>query len=435
MRVAFAKFRILIFIFVAALPTAPVWSQTGEELTLQALIQELINNNPEIQAMESRYQAALARPSQVRTLPDPTVSFVTRNADGNPVPFTTLGSDPLSSVGLMWEQELPYPGKLNLAGKIAEKEADVAKTQIEATRWQALSELKQAYFEYFQANRSARILRDSLDLLKQIESIAEARYGVGQAIQQDVLRAQVEISAIDQKITIAEREKATAAAQINQLLNRPVDNPLPPPAEVSLTAFTATLEQLQRDLVSASPAVLSNEAMVQRERLNVDLAKKQYRPDFMTSVEYGNSPNFPDMWEIQIGLRIPIFYKKKQAYGVVEASRSLTGAEKELRATTQKTSFDVKNEYLQIQASEKLIRLYDGAIIPQSKLALESGIASYQVGNADFLTTLSNFLTVLEYRMSYFEELARHESAIARLEQAVGHSLTSIVPMGDQKHE
>ncbi len=101
----------------------------------------------------------------------------------------------------------------------------------------------------------------------------------------------------------------------------------------------------------------------------------------------------------------------------------------------QEVGFNIRNEYLQIQSSEKLIHLYQQAIIPQSGLALESGIASYQVGKADFLTTLSNFLTVLEYRMNYFEELAKHEGAIARLEQALGRPLAGNLQTGEQNHE
>jgi cobalt-zinc-cadmium efflux system outer membrane protein len=387
------------------------------------LIVELLKSNPQIQATESRYRAALAVPSQARTLPDPVLSFVSRNSSGNPVPFTELGKDELSVVGLMWEQEFPYPGKLKLAGQIAEKEADSVKAEVTAVRWAVIGQLKQAYFEYLRAHRSLQILRDSGDLLKRFENIAEARYSVGEAIQQDVLRAQVEVSILAQRVTRLEREKASAGAEINQLLNRPIDASLPEPADVQPSTFAESPDSLQQEFSSMPPQIQSAESMVEREKLNLALARKQYRPDLMTSIEYDNSPNFPDMWDVQIGLRLPIFYKKKQNYGVAEATHNLTLAEKELTAMKQEVAFNIRNEFLQIQASDKLLRLYQKAIIPQSGLALESGIASYQVGKADFLTTLTNFLTVLEYRMNYFEELAKHEGAIARLEKALGRQL------------
>jgi outer membrane protein TolC len=411
-----------IAIIALFLATSCIGAVFAEEATvsLDQLVSELLKNNPQIQAAESKYQAALARPSQMRALPDPLVSFVSRNGSGNPVPFTELGKDPLSSVGVMWEQEIPYPGKLKLAGEMAQKEADSAQADIDTMRWATISKLKEAYYDYFQADKSVGILRESLGLLKHFEEIARARYEVGDAIQQDVLRAQVEISILEQRITSMEQERASAAAEINRLLNRQVDAPLPKPAEVSRTDSLEPLEKLQLDYAAAAPQIRSGNAMVEREQRGLDLAKKQVRPDFMSSVEYANSPNFPDMWEIQFGVRIPIFYKSKQRYGVTESAQNLSRAQKELRSMQQEVSFMIKNEYLQIRTSAKLLNLYQQAILPQTNLALESSLSTYQVGKSDFLTTLSNFMTLLEYRMDYYEELAKHESAIARLEAAVG---------------
>src|SRR3990172_3529593 len=212
-----AKIWVVLLVSIFLAPAILVADQ--ETISLDQLIGHLLKNNPQIQGAKSRFQAAAARPSQARTLPDPVVSFVSRNGSGNPLPFTELGKDPLSSVGLMWEQELPYPGKLKLAGKIAEKEAASVQAEIDVVKWMVIAQLKQAFFEYFRADRSLEILRESLDLLKRFEQIAESRYSVGEAIQQDVLRAQVEISILSQRITSLEQERASSAAEINRLLN------------------------------------------------------------------------------------------------------------------------------------------------------------------------------------------------------------------------
>ena len=424
------------FIALIILISAPALLKAEDsKLTLQQLIAVALGNNPQIQAAESSHRAALARPSQTKSLPDPVLSFVSRNGSGNPAPFTELGKDPLSSVGLMWEQELPYPGKLKLAGRISQKEAESAGADVERVKWTVLAELKQAFYDYSRTHRTIGILNDSRDLLKRFESIAEARYSVGSAIQQDVLRAQVEISIVDQRLTRMQQQKASAVARINQILNRPIDATLPDPEEIRPSKLGVTFENLQAEYFAKAPQIEVARAMLDREKLGLELAKKQYRPDFISSVEYANSPNFPDMWEIQIGVKLPIFYKTKQKYGEMEAAQNLNRAQKELTAMNQEVAFNIRNECLQIQSSEKLLALYQEAIIPQSGLAMESGIASYQVGKADFLTTLSNFLTVLEYRMNYFEELAAHESAIARLEQALGRPLAANTQTGAQNHE
>lgn len=432
MRKHLLKF-ILIPIVQIFLFGVPANAQEAQ-VSLQDLVYELIQNNPEIQAAEFSYRAALLRPEQAQSLPDPVVSFVTRNGDGNPLPFTQLGDDPVSSVGVMWEQEFPYPGKLKLSGEIAQKEAESANSQVDAAKWKAISELKQAYYEYFRSERSLEVLRESLDLLRRFEEIAEARYRVGKAIQQDVLRAQVELSIVAQRITKLEQERDSAIAEINKLLNRPVEQALGKPADIEPSRIHDPVESLQQQYSSEAPKIRSSEAIVRKEKLSVDLAKKQYKPDFMTSIEYSGSPNFPDMWEIQIGLRIPLFYKKKQQLGVAESVQNVARAEKELRAASQEVAFEIKNEFLQMQSSEKLLNLYQNAIIPQSSLALESAIASYQTGQTDFLTTVSNFLVLLDYRINYYEELSRHEGAIARLEGILGEPLAQKAT-GGQDHE
>ncbi|MCI0606500.1 TolC family protein [bacterium] len=429
--ISFLKSSIIAISLVALSASAE-----PETISLEQLVSALVRNNPDIQAAESRYEAAQVRPSQMRTLPDPVLSFVSRNGSGNPAPFTELGKDPLSSIGVMWKQEFPFPGKLRLSGEMAQKEADAAKVDIETVRWKVISNLKEAYYEYFRVDRSIQILNDSLKLLKHFEEIARARYGVGEGIQQDVLRSQLEISIMDQRITSMQQERATAAAEINRLINRPVDSPLPNPAEVTQTKFVLPAETLESEFITDAPQIRSGEAMVSREQKNLELAKKQFRPDFMTSVEYATSPNFPDMWEIEFGLRIPIFYKTKQAYGVAEASHNLTRTQKELRSMQLEIAFSIRNQFLQIQASEKLLRLYDQAVLPQSNLALESSLATYQVGKSDFLTTMSNFMTLLEYRMNRYAELSRHETAIARLERILGRPVAAVSQAkGESHHE
>lgn len=194
--ISFLKSSIIAISLVALSASAE-----PETISLEQLVSALVRNNPDIQAAESRYEAAQVRPSQMRTLPDPVLSFVSRNGSGNPAPFTELGKDPLSSIGVMWKQEFPFPGKLRLSGEMAQKEADAAKVDIETVRWKVISNLKEAYYEYFRVDRSIQILNDSLKLLKHFEEIARARYGVGEGIQQDVLRSQLEISIMDQRIT------------------------------------------------------------------------------------------------------------------------------------------------------------------------------------------------------------------------------------------
>ena len=125
-----------------------------------------------------------------------------------------------------------------------------------------------------------------------------------------------------------------------------------------------------------------------------------------------------------VGINIPIFYKTKQREGVIEATEDLIGARRSRDDRQTTVNFQVKEQYLAAKASEDLAQLYSGAVVPQSSLALESSMSSYEVGKADFLTMLENFLTVLDYEINYYRELSNYQMALARLEPLVGVELT-----------
>jgi outer membrane protein TolC len=125
-----------------------------------------------------------------------------------------------------------------------------------------------------------------------------------------------------------------------------------------------------------------------------------------------------------VGVNIPIFYKTKQREGVIEATEEMIGARRRLDDRQTTVNFEVKQQYLAAKASEELARLYSRAVVPQSSLALDSSISSYEVGKLDFLSMLTNFQTILDYEINYYQELSNYQIALAQLEVLVGQELT-----------
>jgi len=109
---------------------------------------------------------------------------------------------------------------------------------------------------------------------------------------------------------------------------------------------------------------------------------------------------------------------------VIEASNNLNSARQDHDSRLTEVNFEVKQNYLAAKASEDLARLYSKAVVPQSSLALESAMSSYEVGKLDFLSMLDNFLNVLDYEVNYYRELSNFQIALARLEPLLGVELT-----------
>lgn len=386
-------------------------------LSLEDTVEEALDKNPEVQSALHSVKALERRVPQVKTLPDPTFSI---GWAGNITPFSIMQGDASSYRGITVSEQVPYPGKLKLQGAIASKEADAARADYEAVRRRVAAEVKAAYFDYFYFNKAIQTTNQNKELLEKLSKIAEARYRVGKAMQQDVLRSQVEVSLLLEKLTVLEQQKATAQARINTFLLRSPESPLPPPAEVTASSIRYSLEELYSLAGDNDAAVLKNEQMVERNRLGIRLAQKQFSPDFGVSYMYQQRSAQPDMNGVTFSVNIPVFYKSKQRQGVAEASEGLLSAEKMRDNRLNEVKFELKQQYLAAKAAERLLSLYSTGVVPQSSLALESSMASYQVGNVDFLSLIANFSTLLSYETDYYRQLADYQTAIARMESLTG---------------
>lgn len=386
-------------------------------LTLNDVIREGLEKNPAVQAAFHQVEAQKRRVPQVRTLPDPTASV---GWAGNITPFSVQNGDPSSSRAITVSQQFPYPGKLKLRGEVVSKEVDAANWDYEAVRRRVVLDLKMAYYDYFFQDKAIQTTQRNRDLLQKLASIAEARYRVGKGIQQDILKSQVEISLLLQKLTVLDQQKKTAQVRLNTLLARDPEASLPPAADLSPAELGVTLDELYAQARSADPALQREQTMVQRSAVAVSLAKRDYYPDFSVGYMYQQRPGMPDMNGATFGVNIPIFYRTKQREAVRQATEERLSAERSRDNRQNELNFELKQQFLSAQASNQLLRLYSQGVVPQSSLALESSMSAYQVGNVDFLTVLGNFSTLLNYQVDYYRELANYQSALARIEALVG---------------
>lgn len=396
------------------------YAEQGHVVSIQELLNELLQNNPDIRAAEYRHDAATKRPSQASTLPEPMLSL-TNFGVGHP--FSQLRDNDFAYQGLGFSQEVPYPGKLALAREEASREAESEREMYGAVVLDKTAQLKVAYFEWFQLTKAIEINGKNRDLLERFEKIARARYSVGRGIQQDVLKAQVEQSGLAQQLEIIEQKKATAEARIRSLLNS--ERPLGRPAEVILSPLSAGLEEFLASIDGQAPLLRAQQAMLDSRAVGIERSKKEYRPDFAFSFQWQKTGGrFPDYYMATAEVKLPVYFWRKQRLAVEEAAARFQEARQSYASARQELVFMIKDLYLTASTSERLLALYQSGIIPQASLSLESAVAGYEVGSVDFLTLMSNFMSLLTYEMQYYEELAKHEQALARLEALLARPLT-----------
>jgi outer membrane protein TolC len=392
-------------------------------VSLRELTGEAIKNNPEIGAAQKRYEAARQRPSQQSSLPDPMISLG-YNSVGNPLPGAGIGKEVLANAGVMVSQEIPAPGKLKLKGDMASKEAQAEFQQYQAVQLAVISRLKQAYFRLQNTYAASDLLVRNRSLLENLLKVTEDRYSVGRAAQQDVFKAQTQVSILETRLVKLDQERKSRTAEINSILNRAVGTPVGRPEDGKPKELTATLEELLAAARQNSPMLGRDRNMIERSELAVNMARKEYYPDVTLNAGYYYMGSMAPMYEVRADLKVPLYFWRKQRAGVNEQVSGLSQSRRTYEATDQSLRYQIQEDFLMAQASSRLMKLYTQTVVPQGNLALESSLSTYETGSVDFLSVLSNFTMVLDYQMNYYDEALNYALALSRLEQMTGQALT-----------
>ena len=378
-------------------------------LELTTLVREVMENNPDIRAAQQRWMAAKTVIPQVRTLPDPMVNLG----------YMYDGDMREWSYGV--SQELPFPGKLKLRGEVASREAERLEQEYLAVPLRVIARLKEAFYDLAFVHRSIETVEKNRRVLLDFAQTAEARYAVGRGVQQDIFRAQTEVSRLLGRLATLEQRKASLQAEINRLVNRPPAAPLSIPQSIQMRPLRRPLEDFTVLIEQASPLLQAQHKSIERGDQSIALARREFLPDFSVSAGgVRNETLRKNGYQVMLGIKVPLYYATKQREAVREALASREAAMQDAHAVRQELLFRIQDNVVQAQRAEKLIAIFTDAILPQARLTLEAAQAGYAVGKVDFLTLLSSLLTLQDNELELHGEITEHEKALARLEEVIG---------------
>jgi cobalt-zinc-cadmium efflux system outer membrane protein len=399
-------------------------SHTGSFTSLSQLLVEAEKNNPQIEAARQGWQAAKKVPTQVSTPPDPQF-FLQHVSVGSPRPFAGYTNSDFAYLGLGVSQDIPYLGKLRLKGEIAKRDADVSQQQIESVRRAVLAELKGVYFQLAYLTKTLTILEEDGELLKQVEQAADARYRSGMGTQQDVLQAQLQKTKLLREIAMHHLQVGKLEAQLKQLLNRSQESPDIQPAALLETPLVQTYADLLAAAQVQNPEIASAQKMIERQSLQVDLARKDFYPDFNVQYMWQRTDpvQFRAYYMLSVGIKVPIYRSRKQRPELAQAESEQLRARSELQAQSQQLAGDLRSQYVIVQQTSELLKIHREGLSPQARSEFQAGIAAYQSNKQDFQALLMAFLDVLHLDEDYWQNMAEYETAVARIEQLTGLSL------------
>lgn len=436
---------------LALLACAPAAALAQEPDALADLVARVRAANPEVEGARRLAEAAAARVPQAGALPDPVLSAGLMYV---PVPSFDLGMDGMTMGSLQLGQRLPAPGARGAREAIAQQAQLAAEWQAREVELGVVTRLKSAWYEVIFLEGALDVLTRNRALLVDLAEVARARFAVGRTPQQDVLRAQTEVTRLEEQIAGTRARAVAASAEINALLQRPPTAPLQPryPEEVqalafagpSAGAFTAaalagglgdgfpSLAELQARALRDRPMLLAHTHRIAAAREAVELARRERLPEVDVMLGWGARVDRGDMMTAMVSVPLPVFAGRKQRQAIVEARAVAAAEELGHHQMVADIQAEVATRYAALVRTREQILLLSGGVIPQARATIESATAAYQAGSVEFASLLEAQATLFRNEIDLARRLADFGRELAALERATGMDLIGEVSDDDR---
>jgi len=398
----------------------PVFPHLEGPHAVEEYIQVALGQNPEIHAARMRVEALAYQVPVAASLQDPMLNLTVQ-----PEPVQTAAGN--QQVILSASQKFHWHGKLGARGSVAEARTNMARAELAAVELATIAKVKQAYYELYFIQGAITATENEQRLLGEIRNIAITRYRTGDASQQDVLRADLEISNIENELIRLRQQRTSAQARLARLLHVAPQTKVLALDRLPPEQAPQSLEWLQQQAVAARPELHVQLAAIERDQRSADLARMDYKPDVTLGFSWigvsdsGISPvaNGEDAFLLTAGVNLPI-YKKRLDASVQSADAQVVSTARQYDALRDGTLEEVTDLFAQARSHQELLTLFRDDILPKARQTLDVSSKAYNVGEVDFLQLIDNWRQLLRYEISYRRLEASLRQTLADLERVVG---------------
>ncbi len=377
-------------------------------------------NNPGLEAAFQRWLAEAERVVQVGALPDPKVTF------GIFVNEVETRTGPQQGrVGIA--QRFPWFGKLKDREDAAAFRANAAWEHYQAVRLELYERVTMAIYELAYVQEAQALTSDNLELLKQFEGVVRARYRVSAAKHPDLIRVQVELGKLEDRLAQLMDLEGPAAARVNRALNRPVWTPVIMP-RLSEQRYVGTIQALSEEAKKHNPELRKLAEQVDSARAQTEVARKDGYPDVTmglttiitdeamdsTIAESGDDPVL-----LSLSMNVP-WDRKKYDAKVRESMARRLAIVHDRTERANRLDEQLKVALFKHEDGIRRVGLYSGTLLPKARESLEASFAAYRGGESDFFDLLDTEQTLLSFELALVRARTDRAVALAQLERLTG---------------
>ena len=385
----------------AAARTAPSPQSVAAAPPVDQLVAAALERSPALASLRARLHAAREMVAPAGALPDLMTSVSLQDAG---FPKWTVGSEEMSMVSVEVQQNLLYPGKRDARREAARAEVMTRDREIEQLQRQLTAQVRSIYGRVYVLDRETKALDSARQLLDLLQATSASRYSVGATEQEPVIKAQLEISRLNERLDDLTAERRTLVAALNRLLDRAGDTPL---GEVQALPPVPPPGGKWEDLAETNSAAIAvRQAEVQAAERRLAAARLELKPNLFAASAFGIRGNLPPVVTLNFGVEWPAWKKDKQAPIARAAEREVEAAKADLRDERASVESEVARLRAEWDRAERQMLRYQQAILPQTSAAMDAARIAYLNGRGDFSTLIEDFKGWLDARVG----LARREA-------------------------
>lgn len=387
-------------------------------LSLDEIERIAVSENPEIHVASRKVSMAEAHVPTTGKLDDP--QFMVRNWQ---VPLNKPWDYNAAQNMLMLSQSLPGPGKRALQTTIAKSDVTEAKDELESVRLRIRVEIRKAFFDLLLAQDELRIHDQHVDIARQAIEAARIKYTVGKVPQQDVLKAQLEMTRLEEHMIRFDRDAEVARARMNTLLGRDPATPIRVEGDFGVGAELPAGKQLEQLSLQSRPDLKEAQAAAEKSRQEQSLANKAYVPDFNIAGGYmlmptGNNPR--NNYMIEGSVTLPWLNRRKHDAEISESTVKVAEQDVEVAAMRNAIFGQIEEALAEARAAQRLARVYHDSLEPQAESTLHAAIIAYENNQTDLLNLLDSQMAVIDVNLAWFQSMGEFAASMSDLELAVG---------------
>ncbi|OHB65439.1 MAG: hypothetical protein A2Y77_09720 [Planctomycetes bacterium RBG_13_62_9] len=386
-------------------------------------------NNPGLKAAFEAWQGAVEQVPQAEALPDPrfTYGYFVEEVE------TRVGPQ-RQRAGIM--QVFPWFGTIEARSDAAAAEARAAARRFETARLQLFYQVKDAFYEYLYLHRAIQIARENVELIQHFEEVARAKYIASAARHPDIIRAQVQLAILEDRLRELQELRVPIVARLNAVLNRPADTPLPWPSSPEMPSVDVERGEVFDLLKRRNPQLEAKEFDLGAAMSRTELAKRRFYPEIGVGVDWIDTDEalmagVPDSGKdpviLMFSMNLPIWRK---SYGAAEqqaraAARRVRHERDDLENTLIARASRVLYDF---EDSGRKLSLYSDVLVPKAEELVGASESAYMAGTIDFLSLIDAQQTFLQYQLQRERAWATQNQRLAELEMLVGADLAAANP-------